>query len=745
MRVSKTLETYGRCVSGPRGKWITLLLWIVVAGVLNALLPTVNSQENNNAANLPESFPSVQAEQVAKREFPNADGVPGLLVWYRSGGLTDDDLKIVQKLADTFTANPLPEQTALPPYHQMPLPALKAQLSADKLSLVTPIVFSQAAESDLLKENFKKLEETITAQAGYDPFTEEVASSKLIVRVTGPAGISVDAVALFKNADVSLLIATVLLVLVLLLAIYRSPILAFIPLIAVGFAYGVSGPILGWMAKMGWIEVDSQAISIMTVLLFGAGTDYCLFLVARFRQLLTEEANKWTALKRAISGSSGAIAMSGFTVVLALAALLLADYGAIHRFAVPFSLAILIMAIASLTLVPALLAILGRGSFYPFVPRTPEMVRERAEKKGVPVKEQSSRTTLGARFADVVVRKPWTVIVVTLVVLIGAASFAPKINYTYDLLSSFPKTMPSREGFDLIAKSFSPGSLAPVQVMADTEGKSADLQGALSKLSFVDEVSAPQKGKMNANIVSVDVKLHANPYSNEAMGYIADIRAAAEAALTGSGVASAVDRVWVGGQTAQQYDTKRATERDERLIIPVVIGLIALLLLAYLRSFVAMLYLIATVVLSYGSALGLGWIVLHYFMGADAVAGAIPLYAFVFLVALGEDYNIFMISSIWKKRAQMPLKEAIREGVCETGGVITSAGLILAGTFAVLATLPIQVLLQFGIITAIGVLLDTFIVRPFLVPAITTVLGRFAFWPGAASRKEASGKPEHAV
>jgi RND superfamily putative drug exporter len=161
-----------------------------------------------------------------------------------------------------------------------------------------------------------------------------------------------------------------------------------------------------------------------------------------------------------------------------------------------------------------------------------------------------------------------------------------------------------------------------------------------------------------------------------------------------------------------------------------VIVLIALLLLAYLRSFVAMLYLIATVVLSFGSALGLGWLVLHYVMGADAIAGAIPLYAFVFLVALGEDYNIFMISSIWKKRKQMPIKEAIREGVTETGGVITSAGLILAGTFAVLATLPIQVLLQFGLITAIGVLLDTFIVRPFLVPAITTVLGRAAFWPG---------------
>jgi RND superfamily putative drug exporter len=173
-----------------------------------------------------------------------------------------------------------------------------------------------------------------------------------------------------------------------------------------------------------------------------------------------------------------------------------------------------------------------------------------------------------------------------------------------------------------------------------------------------------------------------------------------------------------------------AGEHDAKLIIPVVIGLITLLLLVYLRSVVATVYLIATVILSYFSALGLGWIIIHYGLGAEAIQGAIPLYSFVFLVALGEDYNIFMISSIWQKRKQMPLKQAIKEGVGETSSVITSAGLILAGTFAVLATLPIQVLVQFGIITAIGVMLDTFIVRPFLVPAITTLLGKWAFWPG---------------
>jgi RND superfamily putative drug exporter len=208
------------------------------------------------------------------------------------------------------------------------------------------------------------------------------------------------------------------------------------------------------------------------------------------------------------------------------------------------------------------------------------------------------------------------------------------------------------------------------------------------------------------------------------------LRRAAEEALASAGVAGAEEKVWLSGRTVEQYDTRQASSRDARAIIPVVIVLIALLLLVYLRSVVAMVYLMATVLLSYFSALGLGWLIIHYGLGADAIQGFIPLYSFVFLVALGEDYNIFMVSSIWKKSRSMPLRRAIREGVAETGSVITSAGLILAGTFAVLATLPIQVLVHFGIITAIGVLLDTFVVRPFLVPAITVLLGRAAFWPG---------------
>ncbi|MDF2667842.1 MAG: rane protein [Paenibacillus sp.] len=720
----------GRWVAGPRSKWVTLLVWIVLAALLSVMWPAVNSQEINNAPNLSEDLPSVQAELVSKEQFPNAAGIPALLVWHRNGGLTDQDLQNIQKLNETYSNEPMKEQTFIPPVHQMPIQALKAQLSEDQSTLVTSIFFSLNADTDILKENLESVKEKTLQQFTADPFEAERLSNDLSLRITGPVGIQVDATALFKNADFTLLLTTVLLVLVLLLVIYRSPILALIPLIGVGFAYGVLSPILGMMAKQGWITVDAQAISIMTVLLFGAGTDYCLFIVARFRQLLTTERDKSRALLIAIKSSTGAIAMSGFTVVLSLLALLFAEYGSYKRFAIPFSLSIFIMGIASLTLVPALLAIIGRASFYPFVPRTPEMIRERAVKKGKPIPKPKSDDQLGSKLGGFVVRKPWTIVLVTIIILGGLAGFSSQVKFTYDILSSFPADMPSREGFSTIGEKFTPGDLAPVKVMVDTKGKTVPLAENLAKLPYVDSVTKAEAGKVNAQIIAVDVKLKTNPYSMEAMDHIPDMTEAARQSLASAGLAESERQVWIGGQTATQHDTEVTGNRDNKVIIPIVIVLISILLLAYLRSVTAMVYLMGTVILSFFSALGLGWLVLHNWMGVEAISGSIPLYSFVFLVALGEDYNIFMISSIWQKRKTMPLKQAIREGVGQTSSVITSAGLILAGTFAVLATLPIQVLVQFGTITAIGVLLDTFIVRPYLVPAITVLLGRKAFWPG---------------
>lgn len=720
---------YGKGITGPVGRWVTLAAWIVAAMLLSMLLPQVGKHETNNAPNLSHSRPSVQAEAVAEREFGNGADIPALIVWHKPGGLADEDLAAIRELAGKWSDAPVPYQTSIPPFHRMPAAALKAELSEDGSTLVTPVFFDKSADTDQLKTGVTALKTQAGALLGADPFEADTEKEgTLSARVTGPVGIQIDATGLFENADFALLMGTVLLVLVLLLLIYRSPILALIPLVGVGFAYGVISPLLGWMAREGWITVDSQGISIMTVLLFGAGTDYCLFLISRFRQLLKHEPDKSKALRTALTDASGAVAMSGITVVIALLTLLLAEYGAYKRFAAPFSIAILIMSVASLTLVPALLSIIGRASFWPFVPRTQQMREARAAKRG----KQPPRPEAPPRYrtGSLVVKRPGWIAVASIVCLAMLAGVSSQIKFTYDILSSFPSTMESREGYALIGSQFSEGELAPVKVIVDTGGRDTQLGAELSAQPYVSRVSEPAAGQRDPHIVAYDVELAVNPYSLEALGHIPDLREAAGKTLAAAGDAQAVDHVWISGQTAEQYDTKRTGERDTRLILPVVICLIALLLLVYLRSITAMVYLVGTVILSYFSALGLGWLVIHYIFGADAIQGAIPLYSFVFLVALGEDYNIFMISSIWRKRKEMPLREAIREGVGETGGVIASAGLILAGTFAVLATLPIQVLVQFGVITAIGVLLDTFLVRPFLVPAITALLGDWSFWPG---------------
>ncbi len=732
MENSSFFAKWGRFVAGPKTRWVTLAVWVILVVLLSALAPAVSKEENNAAANLPSSSPSVVAQAKFKQAFPQNGGTPALLVWYDKLGLSPTDLRDIERAAKSLEQRPVPGQMSIPPVFKLPPVALKGFESKDGTTFVLPVNFKSSVSTNELQSSVTTMEKQITSALGQNPFRGEAVSTPgLHARVTGPVGIAVDAQGLFKNADFALLAATTLLVLVLLIVLYRSPILAFVPLVAVGFAYGVISPLLGLLAKSGVITVDAQGVSIMTVLLFGAGTDYCLFLVARYRERLYDVDDKFVAIREAVSGAAGAIAMSGLTVVLSLFTLLFARVGSEHRFAVPFSVSIFVMAIAGVTLLPALLSVLGRASFFPFIPRTQAMWEERQAKHGAK-RGRSRRTGEPGRFSRFVGRvvsvRPWTVLGISVIVLAVLATISVQIKTTYNLLDSFPKDMPSRQGYTLLADHFSKGSLAPVQVVID-RGSGTAIKSSLERLPMVASVSTPSQSRVSAGVSQMQVTLNADPYSNAAMADIPKIQAAVEHALASEGVASPATHVWIAGETATQQDTKLLTSRDTHVVIPIVIGIIALLLLLYLRSIVAMMYLMATVLLSYFAALGTGWVILHNLMGVGAIQGAIPLYAFVFLVALGEDYNIFMVSRIWQERRRMPLRAAISEGVSRTSTVITSAGLILAGTFAVLASLPIQILVQFGIITAVGVLLDTFVVRPFVVPAITAILGRFSDWP----------------
>lgn len=720
----------GEIVANPKTRWLTIFIWVLMIGVFSMVWPQVNEKETTDNQLLPDHTMSVEGNQIVNEEFSDDIGVPLLLVWHQEEGLQIQDVEKIQQLYTSLSEQPVSEQSFIPPFGEMPEEALLTSVSEDGKALITPIFFNEEASTNQLQTGLDELEEIIQTDIGKEVLDSKLESDHLKVRFSGPVGIQTDAVSLFSNADITLLIATVLIVFILLIGLYRSPILALVPLVAVGIAYGLISPLLGFFADKGWIVVDGQTISIMTVLLFGAGTDYCLFLISRYRDELRQHEDKYIALKNAITGTGGAIMMSSMTTVIGMLALGLAYYASYDRFAVPFSLSIFIMGISALTLLPAILALLGRIAFIPFIPRTEEMMMQREKEKGKKIRRPKQAHRFGRKLGELVTGKPWTIIIATTILLAGLAAFVPKMQFTYGLLDSFPKDMPSREGFTLIEEHYPPGEIAPVKLVVDTKGKEISLEEPLKNHSLVERVEEVKEGKAKKDYQLWEFTLNINPYSTEAVESIAEFKQLSNDVLQEAGIPAEDQSIWLVGETATLYDTDQITTRDQSIIIPVLLIVIAALLFVYLKSLVATIYLLATVLLSYVSALGLGWIVLHYGFGVQEIQGLIPLYAFVFLVVLGEDYNIFLVSSIWQKRKTMPLKQAIATSVAETGSVISSAGLILAGTFSVLAVMPLQVLVHFGAITAIGILLDTFIVRPLLVPAITTVLGRYAFWPG---------------
>ncbi|WP_042477282.1 MMPL family transporter [Bacillus ndiopicus] len=717
------LQRFGQVVGGKKGRWVFLTIWLVLLIVLTMTLPQVNSVENYAGDELPSNMMSIEANKMMKEQFASNAGIPLLIVWFKETGLEVADIVNIQTLYAKLEEEPLEGQAALPPFAMLPPEALLGAISENGRSLVTPVFFTTDTNTKSFKQSLEKITSYTKDVMNENPYNKNLDESGLLARFSGPVAISVDAASLFASADVKLMMATVILILIILLAIYRSPILALIPIIVVSIAFLVISPLLGYMAENGWIHKDAQAIAIMIVLLFGAGTDYCLFLITKYRDKLLMENNKFVAISEAVRDSAGAIFMSGFTVVIGLATLALADYGAFQRFAVPFSFGVLLTMIAVLTLLPALLALLGRKAFWPFIPRTIEEEKQLAKNKGKEYKQHQESHAKMRKIGIFVTHKPWFIVVTTSVLLLVLAFTSTKIQYNYDLLSSFPKEIQSREGFVLIEDNFSAGELAPVQLIINAEGQQLDVKEQLSNLPYIAAVKEPRVGATDTNILLYEVDLNKNPYSNKAMADVEQMK---------KDIASILDNeFWIGGETSEQLDTKEVQMHDEKLIQPVMIAIIFVVLLLYLRAVITAIQLMLTVLVSFFAALGLGWLIIHYGLGHEAMASAIPLYSFVFIIALGNDYNIFMISDIWKNRQRgMDYKQSIAEGVASTGAVITSAGLILAGTFAVLASLPIQLLVQFGIVTAIGVLLDTFIVRPLLVPALITLFGRWSYWPG---------------
>ena len=499
--------------------------------------------------------------------------------------------------------------------------------------------------------------------------------------VTGEAGFAADQAAALEGIDETLLIATLILVLVLLLLIYRSPVIALVPLLVVGIAYVVAAGVVYAGAQAGLYQATGQATAILIVLMFGAGTDYCLLLLARYREELANDTPDpmGTALRR----TAPAIVSAGGIVVVMMLVLTLADYNATRWMGPVLAIGTAITVLAGVTLLPAVLAVLPQRAFTHKKPIGP----------------------IWPRIGALVRRRPAMLATAVVAVLVAGALGNLKEQGTLDFSEQFRETPESVEGLRILQAKFPPGQPGPVDLLVPQAIATGDNFAPLGmdQAQSVDLAGSSRDGKL----ALIRITLLQDPFTEMATAAIPLLRENAR---------KFSPQAMVGGPTAEVLDSETALSRDARLIIPLALALVFLIVAVLLRSLVAPIYAVATVILSYAFALGVSAFI---FPETDP---AMPLFTFIFLVALGVDYNVFLLTRIKEARRDHSHEDAVIIGLERTGGVITSAGLILAGTFCTLLATELESLFQVGFTVALGLLVDTFLIRIFLVPSIALLL-----------------------
>ena len=677
--------------TGRRGRWWVIGAWVLVALVLLPLQPKLaDLASNENEAFLAGSAESTRANDLLDERFALGQEVTAIVAYHRPGGLTEaDNQQIAAEAKSLCDSRAIPDLKAVVTAYGMACGEMSSGLEPE----TGPALVS--ADGSTMLVTVETTNEA-TAQVVADVATlrtlvPDPAAGGLSAYVTGPAAFTADASEAFEGIDQLLLAITMALVLVALLLTYRSPVLAALPLLVVGVAYVIAAAIAYGLAKAGAFQVTGQATAILIVLMFGAGTDYCLLLVSRCREVGDAgEAARCTA---------PAILSAGGVVVAALLVLAVADVRATAWMGPVLAIGIAVMALAGLTLLPALLSLVG--------PRTaPETGAVRPVWSGI---------------GSLVRARPGAVTAAVLAVLaVGALGNLAKSG-TLDFTEAFREPPESVRALALIQDEFGPGRAAPLDLVVATP-RAPDVLAALDGDPAVVQTTMVSHSR-DERLLLASVELKADPFSDAATAQVPHLRDVVRRAAGG-------DEVLLGGVTAETFDSREAQAADARLVAPLTIGVILLIVIALVRALVAPLYLVASVLLSYGFALGVASLVF------GELDPGLPLFAFIFLVALGADYNIFLIGRIRDERARMHTKAAVIEGLQRTGGVITSAGLILAGTFAALIALPVEGIAQMGFTIAFGVLVDAFLVRTFLVPGIAVLLGERNWWPrGIALRR----------
>jgi putative drug exporter of the RND superfamily len=683
-------------VSGRRSKWLVLGVWLLLLVAGGSLGSRIGSVQNNDAETwLPSNAESTRALRVAQQHFTDKDTSQAVIVYARAGGLTGADRAKVQE-----------DRERLAPLAAGPVgPVVTSQDGA--AMLFTAPLRRSSSDNSVLGHEVDRTSEIV----------RRGVPTGLAVRITGAAGNASDFIHIFSGFNTTLLAVTVAVVAVILLVTYRSPGLWLVPLVVVGAASQLANAVVYLLARNAGLLVNGQSSFLLTVLVYGVGTDYALLLIGRYREELRRHPDRHTAMRATLTRSLPTLTASAATIVLAMLCLAVGRMNSTRGLGPVAAVGVTTVFLAMVTLLPAVLVTLGRWVFWPFVPNY-----DPAE--ATAGRHHESR--IWSRVARLVDRSRRPVWILSALALVALAVGTTTMTTGQTQADQFTRQVESVAGQQLLTKHFPAGSSAPADIYVRS-----DPSVTLAAIQAVPGVSAAHVDGQAAGWTHITTILADPPDTGAAQQTVSRLRAALDRYPEAGAL--------VGGQSAISLDTAAARADEERLLIPLAFAVILLMLILLLRSVVAPVLLLASIVLSYAAAVGTA-VVLFRALGYPRIDRSLLLIGFIFLVALGVDYTIFLMNRAREEVLARGHDRGVLAGLTLTGGVITSAGLVLAATFSALAVLPVVQTLQQGLLVAVGVLLDTFIVRTLLVPALALDIGPRYWWPGSIG---APGEPGH--
>ncbi|TDD79277.1 MMPL family transporter [Actinomadura rubrisoli] len=696
-----------------RHPWWTIVAWLAAAVLIITLSPKLTT-ESDQGDFLPSKYESVQAIKIAEKAFPQQEDTSSLIVVKRSDGkpLTATDTAKVDRTANTLNAKK-------PPTVQN-FAAGPETVAANKAVqvIMVPMKGTSQSESEKQGDAVKQIRKDLTPL---------LKGSGLEAKVGGDVAGFVDNEDSFNKSFEIVGIATFVLIIGLILLIFRAPIAAILPIVVIMVTMQVAMGLIGTASKIFGFSGDDSLNTIILIVLFGIGADYYLFLMFRFRERLRAGDDKKTAMITAVDRVGEVISSAAAAIAVTFLVLLLATFGVFSAWGPALAIAVIVMGITSLTLFPAIVSLLGTAVFWP----------SKAWKK-------QPKGTISAAIGRGVGKRPAMAALLAGIVMLGLAAGALGFKADYDFAAGFPQDTESAQATKEMEKGFPPGLTTPVQVFIKSNNGQPITQGQLSSFSQKAK-SAPGVGKVqqavpgqDKSVARVDLLLKSNPVSNDSITLVKDdlTPAVHKAAPQGT-------RAYVGGQTAVFADINTVNNRDLKVILPVAAILIALILALLLRSVVAPIYLVISVLVGFAATLGSAVYVFQGMQGETGVIFQLPIILYLFVLAIGTDYNILMTARLREeaKEGHEP-RQAAALAVQHGGPTVAAAGLILAGTFSVMLLAPVSMLKQMGFSVAVGIALSAFVMSTFLVPGITAMLGHKAWWPGHGDEPKKTKGPD---